>query len=151
MRPAPITHALAAIDESNAMDAPNAPSLLQATVSQDQVPSPGVLHQLMSLLRAFKASPYRRRLAWLAVGIVVVICASMVGQVRLNSWQGDFYNALERRQLGVFFDQLLVFVVIVAGLLTLVVAETWLRQMVEVRMREWLSHDLLDQWLAPKR
>lgn len=133
------------------MNAPNARSLFQAPLGQNPAPGAGVLHQLMSLLRALKASPHRRGLALLAAGIVVVICANMVGQVRLNVWQGDFYNALERRQLEVFLNQLFVFVVIIAGLLTLVVAETWLRQMVEVRMREWLTHDLLDQWLAPKR
>ena len=123
------------------MYAPNARSLFQAPLGQNQAPGAGVLHQLMSLLRALKASPHRRRLALLAAGIVVVICANLVGQVRLNIWQGDFYNALERRQLEVFLNQLFVFVVIIAGLLTLVVAETWLRQMVEVRMREWLTHD----------
>ena len=133
------------------MDAPNASSLPQATPSQHQAPSPGVPHQLMSLLRALKTSPHRRQLALLVAGIIIVICASLVGQIRLNIWQGDFYNALERRQFAIFLNQLFVFVVIIAGLLTLVVAETWLRQMVEVRMREWLTHDLLDQWLAPKR
>jgi len=141
----------AVVDECNAMNAPNARALFQAPLGQNQAPGAGVLHQLMSLLRALRASPHRRRLALLAAGIVVVICANLVGQVRLNIWQGDFYNALERRQLEVFLNQLFVFVVIIAGLLTLVVAETWLRQMVEVRMREWLTHDLLDQWLAPKR
>ena len=40
---------------------------------------------------------------------------------------------------AIFLNQLFVFVVIIAGLLTLVVAETWFRQMVEVRMREWLT------------
>ena len=75
----------------------------------------------------------------------------MVGQVRLNAWQGDFFDALEQRDLEAFGKQVLVFLVVVAGLLTLVVAETWLREMLEVRLREWLTHDLLDRWLAPKR
>ena len=75
----------------------------------------------------------------------------MVGQVKLNAWQGDFFDALEQRDLEAFGKQVLVFLVVVAGLLTLVVAETWLREMLEVRLREWLTHDLLDRWLAPKR
>ena len=36
-------------------------------------------------------------------------------------------------------------------LLVLVVAQTWLQEMIKVRLREWLTHDLLDQWLVPKR
>ena len=43
------------------------------------------------------------------------------------------------------------FVVIAGGLLVLVVSQTWLQEMAKVRLREWLTHDLLDQWLAPKR
>ena len=50
-----------------------------------------------------------------------------------------------------FATQLLVFAVIAGGLLVLVVSQTWLQEMLNVRLREWLTHDLLDQWLAPKR
>src|SRR5918994_421283 len=107
--------------------------------------------QLISLFGTLRTSALRRRLAWLAIGIGVAICVSMVGQVRLNAWQGDFFDALEQRDLEAFGKQVLVFLVVVAGLLTLVVAETWLREMLEVRLRECLTHDLLDRWLVPKR
>lgn len=128
------------------------PSLSQKLIAGGpDIPAGSVWRQLASLSATLRAPPHRRRLAWLAVGIAVAICVSMVGQVRLNAWQGDFYDALEQRNLGAFLDQVLVFLVIVAGLLTLVVAETWLREMLEVRLREWLTRDLLDRWLMPKR
>src|SRR5919106_2661031 len=107
--------------------------------------------QLLSLGRALRASPYRGRLALLAIGIVVVICANTAGQIRLNVWQRAFYDAIEQRYMPGFITQLLVFAVIASGLLALVVAQTWLQAMLNVRLREWLTHDLLDQWLAPKR
>jgi vitamin B12/bleomycin/antimicrobial peptide transport system ATP-binding/permease protein len=110
-----------------------------------------VVTQLLTLLRALRASPYRGRLALLAVAIVVVICANAAGQIRLNVWQRAFYDALEQKHLAAFMTQLLVFGVIAGGLLVLVVAQTWLQEMIKVRLREWLTHDLLDQWLAPKR
>jgi vitamin B12/bleomycin/antimicrobial peptide transport system ATP-binding/permease protein len=110
-----------------------------------------VWRQLTSLFGALRTSPLRRRLIWLGIGIGAAICLSMVGQVKLNAWQGDFFDALEQRNLEAFGSLVLVFLGIVAGLLTLVVAETWLREMLEVRLREWLTHDLLDRWLAPKR
>jgi putative ATP-binding cassette transporter len=111
----------------------------------------GVLQQLGALLRALATSPHRYRVGLLAAGIVIAIAANMVGQVRLNTWKGDFYDALEQQHLAMFIDQLGVFLIIVAILLTLVVAETWLREMLEVRLREWLTHDLLDEWLVSKR
>jgi putative ATP-binding cassette transporter len=107
--------------------------------------------QLLSLGRALRASPYRGRLALLAIGIVVVICANTAGQIRLNVWQRAFYDAIEQRYMPGFITQLLVFAVIASGLLAVVVAQTWLQAMLNVRLREWLTHDLLDQWLAPKR
>ena len=111
----------------------------------------GAFNQLATLLRALVASRYRYHLALLAGAIVVVICANTVGQLRLNAWQRDFYNALEQKQVAAFAQQLLVFILVVGVLLVLVVAQTWLREMINVRLRDWLTHDLLDQWLAPKR
>ncbi len=107
--------------------------------------------QLLSLLRALNGSRYRARLGWLAAGIVVVICANTAGQIRLNVWQGAFYDALEQKHVPAFAWQLLVFTAIVALLLMLVVAQTWLQEMSKVRLREWLTHDLIEQWLEPRR
>jgi vitamin B12/bleomycin/antimicrobial peptide transport system ATP-binding/permease protein len=109
------------------------------------------IRQLLSLVRALRPSPYRRRLGLLAIGIVIVICANAGGQIRLNLWQRDFYDAIELRYFAGFTTQLLVFLIIAGGLLVLVVAQTWLKEMLQVRLREWLTYDLLDQWLAPKR
>src|SRR5262245_31697882 len=114
-------------------------------------PGDRMMAQLRSLLAALGASRYRNRLALLAAGIVVVICANSVGQIWLNVWQGSFFDAIEQRDLATFGGQLLVFCLIVGALLVLVVAQTWLREMLQVRLREWLTHDLLDRWLAPKR
>jgi putative ATP-binding cassette transporter len=111
----------------------------------------GVVAQLMVLARTLRTSRYRRRLGFLAAGIVVVICANAAGQIRLNSWQGTFYNAIEQKDVAAFTTQLLVFLIIAGGLLVLVVSQTWLQEMTKVRLREWLTNDLLDQWLAPKR
>jgi vitamin B12/bleomycin/antimicrobial peptide transport system ATP-binding/permease protein len=127
--------------------------------SRDPQPAPGpangagdgVLAQLMSLARALGGSRYRRRLGLLAGGIVLVVCVNAAAQIRLNRWQGAFYDALEQKHMPAFAYQLLVFAVIVGLLLVLVVGQTWLQEMVKVRLREWLTHELIDQWLAPKR
>lgn len=121
---------------------------------ENQAPPPdpnNIFHQLKTLWRALASSPHRFRIWLLSGGIVFAIGLNMVGQVRLNDWKGDFYNALERADASTFITQIGVFILIVAVLLTLVVAETWIREMLEVRLREWLTHDLLDQWLSPRR
>ena len=113
--------------------------------------SDSVIAQLRTLLRALAGSRYRGHLALLALGVVVVICANTAGQIWLNRWQGAFYEAIEQRNMPGFITQLMVFAVIAGALLVLVVSQTWLRAMVDVRLREWLTHDLLDQWLVSKR
>jgi len=111
----------------------------------------GVIAQLGSLLLALRVSSFRRRVGVLTLGIVIVLCLNVLGQIRLNAWQGSFFDAIEERNLAVFGAQLLVFGLIVSALLVLVVAQTWLREMLQIRLREWLTHDLLDRWLTPKR
>jgi putative ATP-binding cassette transporter len=111
----------------------------------------GLIAQLGSLWAALRSSRFRRRLGLLAAAIVLVVCANSVAQIWLNAWQGHFFDAIAHRDLAIFGTQLLRFGVIVGSLLILVVAQTWLKEMLRVGLREWLTHDLLDGWLAPRR
>jgi vitamin B12/bleomycin/antimicrobial peptide transport system ATP-binding/permease protein len=96
-------------------------------------------------------SRYRVRIGLLAGGIIAVLVANMFGQIRLNQWHGAFFDALEQQNIGAFGHQLLIFLAIVAGLLALVVGQTWIQEMLKVRLREWMTHHLLDEWLAAGR
>lgn len=107
--------------------------------------------QALPLLRALNASSYRNKLALMAGGIVLVILTNTFGQIKLNAWLGSFYDTLVQRSLSTLGHELLAFLVIVGGLLCLVVAQTWLQETLKVKLREWLTHDLMDQWLKPKR
>lgn len=107
--------------------------------------------QIICLLRALCASRYRLRLAILAATLLLVVLANTFGQIRLNAWHGTFYDALEKRSLSALGDQVVLFLTIAGGLLLLVVAQNWLQAIIKVRLREWLTHDLVDEWLGPKR
>lgn len=82
--------------------------------------------------------------------LLIVVGANTYGQVRLNLWSGSFYDTLEQRSIWALGGELVTFLIIVSGLLLLVVGQTWLQETIKVRVREWLTHDLLDDWLAPK-
>jgi vitamin B12/bleomycin/antimicrobial peptide transport system ATP-binding/permease protein len=107
--------------------------------------------QIRIMLRAFLASPQRTKLLLLGVGIVVVIGSTAFGQVRLNAWNQPFYDALTRKDLTEFLEQLMVFGVIAGGLLVLNVAQAWLNQMTKVKLREGVVSDLFNEWLKPRR
>jgi len=58
------------------------------------------------------------RQVYLQVGaVVVVVSLTVFGQIRLNVWQRDFYDALAQRQLDALLTQLLIFCAIIAVLL----------------------------------
>ncbi|MFO1466035.1 MAG: ABC transporter ATP-binding protein/permease [Steroidobacteraceae bacterium] len=111
----------------------------------------GLVRQMRLMLRAILASPAGRALIWLCVGTIFVIVVTAYGQIRLNRWNKPFYDAISRRDLVDFFFQLGVFFLIAGCLLVLNVVQRWLVEMLKLKMREGLIHDLLDDWMKPRR
>jgi vitamin B12/bleomycin/antimicrobial peptide transport system ATP-binding/permease protein len=124
----------------------------QAGPSEETPPAGlGLLSQSMIMVRAFMASPERTPLFLLGGALVAVIGATAFGQVQLNAWNRPFYDALERKDVAAFLDQLVVFAVIASGLLALNVGQRWLELRTKVKLREGLVRDLLREWLQPRR
>lgn len=107
--------------------------------------------QALPLLRALNTSPHRNKLLLMAAGLMLVILVNTFGQIKLNAWFGSFYDTLLQRSVSLLANEVGTFLIIVGGLLCLVVAQTWLQETIKVRLREWLTHDLMDQWLKPGR
>jgi putative ATP-binding cassette transporter len=99
----------------------------------------------------FWLSPQRNKLLRLAGALIVVVGATAYMQIRLNSWNRPFYNALTNKDMSGFLSQLVVFGALAGILLLLNVAQMWLNQASKVVMRQGLVDDLLNEWLKPKR
>jgi putative ATP-binding cassette transporter len=111
----------------------------------------GLLRQLGMMLRAIFGSPAGKTLVLLVLAIVVIVLATAYGQIRLNRWNKPFYDALSRRDLRDFLFQLGVFFLIAGLLLILNVAQRWLNETLQVKLREGLVHSLLQDWMLPRR
>lgn len=107
--------------------------------------------QLRMMWRAFLGSPLRSLLFWVSFGIFALIVATAFGQVLLNRWNEPFYDAIERRNVPDFLNQLMMFAYIAGGLLLLNIAQGWLNRYLHIKLREGLVRDLLDHWLRPGR
>jgi putative ATP-binding cassette transporter len=111
----------------------------------------GLLRQLGPLLGALRAAPVGSTILRLVIELVVVIAATAYGQIRLNSWNKPFFDALSRRDTQGFLLQLGVFFLIICLLLLLNVAQRWLVETLKVVMREGLVQHLVGLWLSPRR
>jgi putative ATP-binding cassette transporter len=116
-----------------------------------EIADSGLFPQLNLMARALWASPVRNILFLLSGAVFVVIVATAYGQIRLNTWNQPFYDALSHRNLAQFEHQLGVFAVIAGILLVLNVAQRWLGETLKWRLRQGLVHDLVQNWLVPGR
>jgi putative ATP-binding cassette transporter len=102
------------------------------------------------MIQALWESPTRNTLLILAIALFVVIAATAYGQIRLNSWNQPFYDALSHRDFTEFLVQLGVFGVIAGALLVLNVAQRWLGETLKLKLRQGLVHDLIRSWMVPR-
>jgi putative ATP-binding cassette transporter len=99
------------------------------------------------------ASPYFRSedrwTARLLLAAVIAIELSIVGiTVLLNTWNADFYNALQDKNWDAFVYQLGYFCVLAALYIALAVYQLYLNQWLQIRWRRWLTQRYIDSWLT---
>jgi len=91
---------------------------------------------------------------WIARGLLTVVVCLNLGQVYLNvkfnDWYGRFYDALQQKQLSLFWHELLVFGILAGSYIIVGVYEYYLRQSLEIRWRRWLTNRYLKNWLADR-
>jgi len=111
----------------------------------------GLGRQIALLVRSIFRSPVGKKLMVLVAVTILVVAGTSYGQIRLNGWNKPFYDALSRRDLRDFLFQLGVFFLIAGCLLALNVAQRWLVETLELRLREGLVRSLLKDWMLPRR
>src|SRR5450755_2215113 len=122
-----------------------------AASESEEAAHSGWVRQLGMMVRALWASSVGKTLVSLLAAILIIIVATAYGQIRLNSWNRPFFDALSRRDLREFFFQLGVFFAIAGFLLILNVTQRWLAETLQVRLREGLTRSLLKDWMLPRR
>jgi putative ATP-binding cassette transporter len=89
---------------------------------------------------------------WPARGLLAVIVGMNLGLVYLNvvfnQWNNLFYNALQNKDFDAFLHQLLRFCWLAAIFIAIAVYRTYLRQMLQIRWRRWLTDRFLKDWLT---
>ncbi len=125
--------------------------IARAAAQIDEAAHSRLVPQLRAMTRSLLASPVGKTLVLLVAAIFVIVVATAYAQIRLNSWNKPFYDALSRRDFLEFWVQLGVFLLIAGSLLVLNVAQRWLGETLKVKLRDGLVRDLIRDWMAPRR
>lgn len=91
-------------------------------------------------------------LAWSMVAILLVIVVAQVFiQYQINYWNRAIFDALEQKNAGAVAWQAVLFVPMALASIVLAVAIVHARMSMQFRWRQWLTHHLVDRWLAHGR
>jgi vitamin B12/bleomycin/antimicrobial peptide transport system ATP-binding/permease protein len=96
-----------------------------------------LLRDLNLFSRVLRRAQGGRHVLAIFAGSCVVTVANMLGQVRLNEWNGQFFDAVGRKDLSAFIHFLWTFLIIIGVLLALTVGQTFLQERLKFRLREW--------------
>ncbi len=88
---------------------------------------------------------------WKARGLLATVIALALAMVYLdvqfNTWNRDFYNALENKDFAVFKEQLWRFSYLAFIYIAVAIYRVYLTQALEMRWRGWMTRQYLDSWL----
>jgi putative ATP-binding cassette transporter len=114
----------------------------------DEAAASGGLRAFFRLNAPFLRGKAGLRPIWLMLGVVAMTIAIVVIQIRFNLWNRDFFNALEVRDRGAFLYQCGVFLVLATLQMVGAVGQLYLKQMIQLDWRAWLTEHLIGKWLA---
>ncbi|MBM6592574.1 ABC transporter ATP-binding protein/permease [Microvirga pudoricolor] len=94
----------------------------------------------------------RKREAWfLTLTLFAIILAQLYVQYRLNVWNRDLFNALEKKDISLVGWLALFFVPLAVSAVALTVASVWGRLTTQRAWRAWLTDYQIDRWLRNGR
>ena len=86
---------------------------------------------------------------WQLAAVVALTLAIVWVNVRFSAWNNAFYDALQARDLNVFWHQLGLFALLAAAYIALAVVRQVAQQRLVMRWRLGMTEHLLARWLRP--
>ncbi len=94
----------------------------------------------------------QRRIAWLmTISLIVLIVLQLVTQYRLNVWNREIFDALEKKNAGIVLYQSALFIPLAAISIAIAVLTVFVRMRTQRRWRAWFTEDTGDRWLDKGR
>lgn len=91
---------------------------------------------------------------WRAIGLLAVVIALNLLMVwflvQINQWYNEFYNALQEYKSESFWGLVGQFTGLAFCYIIIAVYAVYLRQLLEIRWRTWMTRQYLDSWMRGK-
>jgi putative ATP-binding cassette transporter len=110
----------------------------------------GFLTAFWALAKPYWVSEQRTKGLLLLAAVMGLSLGLVWLEVQFNTWNKNFYNALEQKDQAEFFRQLWVFTVIALAMIVAGVYRLYLQQMLQIEWRAWLNAHFLAQWLEDR-
>src|SRR5262249_23681239 len=123
----------------------------RAAAESDDAAQSGLFSQVGQIVRAIAGSGVGKPLVGLIIGLTLVIGATAYMQIRLIACDKHIYSTQSHGDLQQLLTQLGVSAIIAGILLVLDVSQTWLGEMLKLKLRDGLMHDLVRDWMLPRR
>jgi putative ATP-binding cassette transporter len=108
----------------------------------------GFARKLWALLWPFFWSEQRLMARVLLAVIVVLTLSGVALDVAFNYWYKDFYNSLQHKEEPEFWYQLRKFTFLAIAYILVAVYNLYLKQMLHIRWRRWMTERLIARWLS---
>ena len=92
------------------------------------------------------------KVAWLmTIGLLALVLIQLLIQYRINIWNRDIFDAIEKKNAGVVLTQAMIFVPLAVGGVGFAMLAVYARMRAQRRWRAWLNDHLLERWMDKGR
>ncbi len=107
-------------------------------------------HIFWLLFKGYWVSEEKWRARGLLLTVISLNFAVVYLLVQLNSWNNEFYNALQIYDAARFLPLIGKFAALAFLYITIAVYAIYLRQMLQIKWRTWMTGRYLEQWLSQR-
>ena len=103
--------------------------------------------QFWRTARGFWFDPKSWRVAWwMTIGLLVIVLVQVFVQYRLNVWNRELFDAIEKKNASGVLTQAMIFVPLAIAGVGLAMLAVYGRMRAQRRWRAWLNDHLIDRW-----
>jgi vitamin B12/bleomycin/antimicrobial peptide transport system ATP-binding/permease protein len=94
----------------------------------------------------------QRRVAWLmTAALVVLIVLQLIASYRINVWNREIFDALEKKDSAAVIYQAWLFIPLAIFSIAVAILVVWARMRIQRRWRAWMTEHVGDRWLNDGR